>query len=68
MDMATRPDPDLPLHRVLWRRAVVHKDLWRDSRATWCEYKKQSSSLRAALNLWGKEQSILHDVTLLKTD
>lgn len=29
-----KADPDLPPHRVLCGRAVVHKDLWRDSGAT----------------------------------
>lgn len=69
MDMDTRPDPDLPLHRVLWGRAVVHKDLGRTAGPlAWCEHEKQPSSLRAAFSLWGTEQSILHDLTLLKTD
>lgn len=35
---------------------------------SWCKHKKQPHALRAALNLWGTEQSILHDVTLLQTE
>lgn len=58
--------PDLPLHPVPGAGQWLTVE-GQPGHFAWCEHKKQPSSLRAALNPWGKEQSILHDVTVLKT-